>query len=354
MTRSASCAHLGLETRDLHRLERFYREALGFSLLYRHVSRRTPGLRCTFLQGRGLTLELCESPGAVPATEGLHLALDAADWDTLAMHLATLGLPLDEEPRVTGDGMREARLRDPDGRFIELASRVRPFRAQAPRAFIFDLDATLIDSEPNYYEADRLLLADFGIVFSPEDKRHYVGVGNTWMMHDLKRRFDLPVSEEELLERKNRYYMDLARRCTPAYPEMVAMVRQAQARGLKLAVASGSSPAVIRELLGAVGLADAFPVCVSSEDVPHSKPAPDVFLLAAERLGVSPGETLVFEDSRFGVESGLRGGFRVVAVPYITDEPLDFIYSMADLLFPAGQDAFRAQAVWDYLAETTA
>lgn len=342
-------AHVGLYVRDPFVCERFYREALGLKLAYRHQSRRTPGLSCVFLSGHGLTLELLHDP-ARPAGErvddALHLALAVPDFEGLLERIAAHGVALLEAPRTTGDGLRECRLHDPEGRMIELAQRRKPFRYPPLAALIFDLDGTLIDSEPNYYEADRLLLLPYGIDFTPEMKRPYVGGGNEPMMADLKRRFSLPATQAELLAEKNRLYLDLARRNTQVFPEMEALVRKAHAQGLKLAIASGSSPAVIEELLAVVGLLEFFPVRVSSEEVAHGKPAPDVFLEAARRLGVWPGETLVLEDAPFGAEAAIRGGFRLCAVPTLPEAPLPPVFRLADWLCENGMRDFRAAELW--------
>ena len=308
------------------------------------------------MQGGGLTIELLHDPSRpfTPPDDRLHLAFAMADFAAVLARLHAQDIPLCEAPRDTGDGLRECRLRDPDGRLIELATRLRPFVYPPLKALIFDLDGTLIDSEPNYYEADRLLLKPYGIDFTLEMKRPYVGGGNEPMMIDLKRRFNLPASKDELLAEKNRLYLDLARHNTPVFPEMERLAREAHARGYKLAIASGSSPSVIVELLQAVGLLELFAVRISSEEVAQGKPAPDVFLEAARRLGVAPGETLVLEDAPFGVEAALRGGFRLCAVPTLPEPPLNPVFFLADWLYADGMTEFRAASLWAELAREEA
>ncbi len=217
-----------------------------------------------------------------------------------------------------------------------------------PEGIIFDLDGTLIDSEPNYYESDRMLLADYGVEFSEEMKKKYVGVGNSFMMEDLRRRYNLSDPMEVLLEKKNRYYMDIARRNTQAFPEMKKLVERLAAEGYRLAIASGSSPEVIEELTEIVGLRKYFELLVSSEEVPRGKPAPDIFLLTAEKLGIKSAEAIVLEDTQYGVEAAVRAGMRCVAIPTITD-PLDANFIMADLLFADGMKDFSADAFFRWL-----
>jgi HAD superfamily hydrolase (TIGR01509 family) len=210
----------------------------------------------------------------------------------------------------------------------------------AVKAVIFDLDGTLVDSEPNYYLADRELLARRGIAFSEEDKRGYVGGGNLDMMIDVRRRFGLPETPEALVEEKNAIYLALAERCTPVYPAMRRFLDRVRARGLPVAVASGTSPLVLHRVLAATGLAAELAVVVSAEEVSRGKPSPEIFLEAARRLGVAPEACVVVEDSRPGVEAAVRASMRCIAVPYFVDDPLPATFALADLLFDGGMEAF--------------
>ena len=215
------------------------------------------------------------------------------------------------------------------------------------RAAIFDLDGTLIDSEPNYYEADRRLLADYGVDFSVEMKKRFVGSGNVEMIQEVKRMYDLPDSVDVLLDKKNRYYMEIAEKSTQAFPEMRKLVMAYHEAGVPLAVASGSSPDIIEKLTRAVGLIDCFDLLISSEEVERAKPEPDVFLEAAKKLSVEPASCIVFEDSRYGVMAGKAAGMTVVAIPTDPDDPLPEPFYRADLLFEKGMEQFTAKAVLD-------
>ena len=246
-------------------------------------------------------------------------------------------------PRTTGDGFREAELVDPEGNVIELSARVAPEPAHPVKAVIFDLDGTLIDSEPNYLLADQQLLARYGIPFTEEDKQRYIGGSNLDMMEDLVRRYGLPVDPRNLAEEKNAIYLEIAERATRIYPEMKRFLDLLLAGGVPVAVASGSGPQVIERLLRAVGLEGTFGTLVSAEEVPRGKPAPDVFLEAARRLGLAPQHCLVVEDSRPGVEAACRAFMRCIAVPYLTDPPLPPVFGMADRLYPGGMETFDAE-----------
>ena len=326
-------------------MELFYRQVLGFGFQYRYVSPNTAGLRTVFLRRGGLSLELLErprTPDFLQHRRAGHLALRVEDVDAECSRIAGLGCPGIglKAPRVTGDGFREAELRDPEGNLIELSARIAPEVRYPVRAVIFDLDGTLIDSEPNYYLADKELLGRRGIAFSEADKSHYIGGSNMDLMHDFVRRYGLQAAPEALAEEKNTLYLELADRCTPVFPQMKRFLDLLAARRMPMAVASGSAPAVIRRLLDAVGLAECFEHTVSAEEVPQGKPAPDVFLEAARRLGVPPQHCVVVEDSRPGVEAALRAFMRCIAVPYLTGPSLPATFGLADLLFPEGMASF--------------
>ncbi|TDB82451.1 HAD family phosphatase [Micromonospora sp. KC721] len=219
----------------------------------------------------------------------------------------------------------------------------------AVRGVIFDLDGVLVDSEPNYFAAERRLLADHGVDFTVEMKRPYIGMSTREVIVDLVRRFGLPEPVDVLIERKNAHYLELASRATTVYPQTSRLLTLLHERGYPVALASGSSPEVIEVVLNAAGLRKLFNVVVSADAVPRGKPAPDLFLAAANQLGVPPEGCVVLEDSAPGVRAALAAGMRCVAVPYLPDDPLDPVYRSADLLIADGMSGFRAEEVFDWL-----
>jgi HAD superfamily hydrolase (TIGR01509 family) len=218
---------------------------------------------------------------------------------------------------------------------------------------IFDLDGTLVDSEPNYYEAGRQTLAEYGVTgFGWADHERYVGISTQETVADWKERYGLAASVQELLATKNRRYLELARSSTRAYPEMRAFVGLLAAEGVPMAVASGSSPAAIGAVLAGTGLDVFLPTVVSADEVAHGKPAPDVFLEAARRLGAEPADCVVLEDAAPGAAAAHAAGMRCIAIPYVAAQAGDPAFSTAGLLLPGGQAEFRARTAYDWLTRS--
>ncbi|MEU3949330.1 HAD family phosphatase [Streptomyces sp. NPDC029526] len=217
---------------------------------------------------------------------------------------------------------------------------------------IFDLDGTLVDSEPNYYEASRRTLSEYGVPdFTWEEHERYVGISTRETIADWRERYGLRTPAEELLAVKNRHYLELAGSTTRAYPEMRAFVDALAAEGVPMAVASGSSPAAIEAILAVTGLDALLRTVVSAEEVAHGKPAPDVFLEAARRLGADPADCVVLEDAAPGAEAARAAGMRCVAIPYVASQADAPEFAAADLLLRGGQREFTAKGALKWLEQ---
>ncbi|WML79001.1 HAD family phosphatase [Streptomyces sp. VNUA74] len=217
---------------------------------------------------------------------------------------------------------------------------------------IFDLDGTLVDSEPNYYEAGRRTLAEYGVPdFSWADHEAYVGISTRETVADWMRRYALEAPVEELLAVKNRHYLELARTSVRAYPEMRALVERLADEGVPLAVASGSSREAIAAILARTGLDARLRTVVSADEVARGKPAPDVFLEAARRIGADPADCVVLEDAAPGAAAAHAAGMRCIAVPYVAAQADAPEFATAGLLVRGGQDEFTARAAYDWLLD---
>ncbi|WP_078897715.1 HAD family phosphatase [Streptomyces rimosus] len=220
----------------------------------------------------------------------------------------------------------------------------------SPAPVIFDLDGTLVDSEPNYFEATRSALARYGVTgFTWEDHIRFIGIGTRETLEALQREYAVDAPLDDLLAEKNRAYLERARAHTEVFPEMRKLVELLHAAGHPLAVASGSSRHAIEAVLGSTGLDAQLTVLVSAEEVGQGKPAPDVFLEAARRQGAAPRECVVLEDAPPGAEAARRADIRCIAIPYVPETATDPAFSGAGLLFPGGQREFTAEAAYRWI-----
>ncbi len=169
------------------------------------------------------------------------------------------------------------------------------------------------------------------------------------MMTDLKKKYQLKESIGELLIKKNKLYLDIAMNNTRIYPEMLALMDKLLDAGYPMALASGSSPEILKALCDKLGLNKYFTKIISAEDVGRSKPEPDIFLHTAKLLGTPPENCVVLEDSKYGVEAAKRAFMKCIAIPYLTEKPLDFTFYMADLLFENGMNTFQPDKAFEWI-----
>lgn len=217
-------------------------------------------------------------------------------------------------------------------------------------AVVFDLDGTLVDSEPNYFEAGRQLLAGQGVTdFTWQEHERYVGISTAETLAVWREKYGLGTPLDALLAEKNRRYLELAAAHTHAYPQMRAFVERLHEQGVPMAVASGSSRAAIEAILRGTGLDALLTTVVSADEVDQGKPEPDVFLEAARRLGVEPADCVVLEDAAPGAVAAYKAGMRCIAIPYVAATADDPAFATAGLVFPGGQEEFTAAAAYDWL-----
>lgn len=182
------------------------------------------------------------------------------------------------------------------------------------QALIFDMDGLLVDSEPFWFEVEREVVAAHGHEWTEHDARQCIGHGLPHAFAIWRERFGIDEDPETLTRRMNAAMIARAHRAR-LLPGAQRLLETAHRRKVPLALASSSGHALIAALLDATGVRPFFSHVLSGEDVPHPKPAPDIFLLAAERLGVPPAEALVLEDSLSGVRAARAAGCPVIAVP---------------------------------------
>jgi HAD superfamily hydrolase (TIGR01509 family) len=196
-----------------------------------------------------------------------------------------------------------------------------------PVAVIFDLDGVLVDSEP-LWDAVRTGLAESNGQPWPEGAtREMQGMSTPEWARFLVEKVGVPGTPEDVAKQVIAGVAERYREHLPLLPGAVAAVR-AMSRW-PLGVASSSPPELIEVVLTTAGLADLFGATVSSEEVPHGKPAPDVYLAAAERLGADPARCLAVEDSSNGLRSAAEAGMTVIAAPNPGYPPTDDALALA-------------------------
>lgn len=175
--------------------------------------------------------------------------------------------------------------------------------------FIFDHDGTLSLSMHVHFEGwiDSFRKNGGDFKFTREIAQSYAGVG----MHDtveiLNKRYDCSMNPQQVVKDQESYFFANLDKVLP-YEPVVNFARMQAAEGKPISVASGGIRETVMRTMEAVNIADLFRIVVTQDDVERSKPAPDLFLLAAERMGIPPGKCLVFEDSKLGVEAAERAG----------------------------------------------
>lgn len=181
-------------------------------------------------------------------------------------------------------------------------------------AVIFDMDGVIVDSEPRHERAflDVFEQMGYGQTHGVHFEQ-YIGRSDRAVWVDFIARHQPRWSLEELTAWKQNHVIEILRREQPIFAGLPELVGQLAASH-RLAVASGSVRQVIDEVLAMQSLRRHFPVVVSVQDVARGKPAPDIFLRAAELLGVEPGACCVIEDSAAGVTAARAAGMTAIAI----------------------------------------
>lgn len=182
------------------------------------------------------------------------------------------------------------------------------------RAIIFDLDGVLVDSGAWHRASWRALLDELGVPVPAEFWRRTIGRPAEEAVGRLLGRPLSGAEARDLSRRKHAHYVRLSGAGLPAIPGAPDFVDEVSRAGVPRGVATSARRADATRLLGELGLLGRFSVIVTAEDVAHGKPDPEVYLLAARGLEMSPAECLVFEDSPVGIEAARRAGMRVIGI----------------------------------------
>ncbi len=184
------------------------------------------------------------------------------------------------------------------------------FSENPVQAIIFDMDGVLCDSEPFICEAAiRMLAEDYGVTAVAADFAPFVGMGENRFIGGVAEKHGAEIEIESAKARTYALYLELIRGRLQPLPGVHAFIEQARARGWKLAVASSADDVKVTGNLAEIGLPPSvFDAVVNGLDVERRKPAPDIFNLAAELIGVDPCRAVVVEDAPAGVEAAVAAG----------------------------------------------
>jgi beta-phosphoglucomutase len=185
------------------------------------------------------------------------------------------------------------------------------------KAVIFDLDGVIVDTAHYHFVAWKRLAKELGIDFNEQDNEQLKGVSRMRSLEIILELGNLRLSQEEmdvLATKKNQWFVDYINAMKPEeiFPGVKEMIQDIRASGIKVALASSSKNA--DTVLTLLNIKNLFDVIVDGTMITHTKPDPEIFLLAAKKLNISPSECLVFEDAEAGVEAAIAAGMKCIGV----------------------------------------
>ena len=186
---------------------------------------------------------------------------------------------------------------------------------QTIHAVIFDLDGVLADSEPWWNEIDAKLLAEHGVTYRGEYHQNVLGVNYRLAIEFYKKAFKLSAPTEEMMKRRGEIATEFFADRVALFPQVKAVLEELRQMKLPLAVATSSVSASARPFLDRHQLTPLFEVIATGDEVERGKPAPDIYLHTAEKLGVETSVCLVIEDSLSGIAAAKAAKMRVAGIP---------------------------------------
>ena len=179
---------------------------------------------------------------------------------------------------------------------------------------IFDMDGVIINSEPLHQECEREMFSERDIFLTQEEHDRFLGVSGFYMWKQLIEKFDLNESVERLVEIQNTCFIEKLKNLKhlPIIEGVTSLIKELSEKQVMLILASSSPQIVIDKILTLCKLNKYFKHIISGYEVKESKPAPDIFIKAAEMAGVTPDKCVVIEDSKNGVLAAKHAGMKVI------------------------------------------
>lgn len=187
--------------------------------------------------------------------------------------------------------------------------------SQTIKAVIFDMDGVLTNSEPLINAAAIQMFKEKGLTVQPEDFLPFVGTGEERYVGGVAETYGFPLDARQGKQRTYEIYLELVPSQLESFPGVHELISTCRDANLKVAVASSADRIKVVANLQKIELpAETWDAVVTGELVQHKKPAPDIFLIAAQKLGLNPAECVVVEDAVNGIQAAKAAGMRCVAV----------------------------------------
>ena len=205
------------------------------------------------------------------------------------------------------------------------------------KAIVFDMDGLLIDSEPIWQKSREAAFGAERLRWTEADQQAVMGSSTIGWATFVAERLDHEYPIEDVIERVLQQMETYYRQQVPLMPGARAVVEQLAAQ-YPVGLASGSPHRLITAALQGAGWEGLFEHAMSSDEVAHGKPAPDVYMAVAERMGIDLSTSAIFEDSANGILAGIAAGGKVIAVPSDYSRPADEILAQAALVLESLED----------------
>ncbi|NRT88403.1 HAD family hydrolase [Clostridium beijerinckii] len=205
------------------------------------------------------------------------------------------------------------------------------------KAFIFDMDGVIIDSEPIHFEVDMQTIRELGCNISEKELEKYVGSTNEYMYTDIKEKYNIKKSLQEIID----YKVELTKmKIIESHLEPIDGIKELlielKNRNIPTAIASSSPKDLIDIVVSKFKLQEYFKYIISGEEVERGKPSPDIYIETSKKLGISPKECVVIEDSRNGVFAAKDAKMNCIGFKNINSGNQDL--SKADIIVKSIRD----------------
>ena len=181
-------------------------------------------------------------------------------------------------------------------------------------AVLFDMDGVIIDSEPLWTEAERRFLASRMLEYSPQLKTVMMGRDAREAVRLLIKHYRLREGVEEVIAERNQLVTELFKQRLQPIPNVLRLLRSLRESGIKTGLASSSPKQLVKLALDKLGITQLFEAIISGDQVARGKPAAEIYLAAAKKIGVDPANCLVIEDAPLGIAAAKAAGMRCLAI----------------------------------------